>query len=62
MENSKQEVIQNSNNNKAQTQLHVLTLEQPPAFCLCLQELDVTVNNDIKVTTILDTGSQIVVI
>jgi len=47
---------------KVQTQLHTLASEQPPAFCLPLQELDVTINNDIKVTTILDTGSQIVVI
>src|SRR6267142_1151811 len=62
VENSKQEVIRNSNNNKAQTQLHALAPERPPTFCLPLQELDITVNNDIKVTTILDTGSQIVVI
>jgi len=62
VENSEQEVIQNSNDNKAQTQLHALTPEHPPAFCLPLQELNVTVNNDIKVTVILDTSSQIMVI
>ena len=35
---------------------------QPPAFCLPLQELDILVNGSIKVSAILDTGLQIVVI
>ena len=35
---------------------------QPPAFCLPLQELDVLINESIRVPAILDTGSQIVVI
>jgi hypothetical protein len=35
---------------------------QPPAFCLPLQELDILVNGSIKVPTILNTGSQIVII
>ena len=38
------------------------TSTQPPAFCLPLQELNVLVNGSIKVPTILDTGSQIIVI
>ena len=38
------------------------TNSQPPAFCLPLQELDVLVNSSIKVSIILDTGSQIAVI
>jgi hypothetical protein len=47
---------------KAQTHLHMLAPTRPLAFCLPLQELDVLVNNDIKVTAILNTGSQIIVI
>jgi hypothetical protein len=35
---------------------------QPPAFCLPLQELDVLVNESIKVPTILNTGLQIIII
>ena len=35
---------------------------QPPAFCLPLQELNVLVNGSIRVPTILNTGSQIIVI
>ena len=62
VENGEWEVTQGTNNNKVQTQLHVLAPECPPVFCLPLQELNVTVNDDIKVSTILDTGPQIIII
>ena len=41
---------------------HLLINDQPPAFCLPLQEIDVLVNSSIKIPAILDTGSQINVI
>jgi len=41
---------------------HLLTIIQPPTFCLPLQEVDVVINNSIHVPAILDTGSQITVI
>jgi len=72
VENAKQEVTFepahpsenpcSTNRDRAMMQLHVLTPEHNPAFCLPLQEFDVTINNDIKVMAIFDTGSQIIVI
>ena len=72
VENEEQEVIKptlvspeaswETGNIRVQTQLHSITTDHHPAFCLPLQELEVTVNEDIKVTAILDTGSQIIVI
>ena len=41
---------------------HPLTNNQPPTFCLLLQEIDVLVNGSTKIPAILDTGSQINVI
>ena len=42
---------------------HTLSInDQEPDFCLPLQELDVLVNGSVKVSTILNTGSQIVII
>jgi len=62
VENNKPEVNRGAADKKVQMQLHMLASEQPPAFCLPLQELDVTVNDDIKVTVILNTSLQIVII
>jgi len=41
---------------------HLLINNQPPTFCLPLQEIDVLVNGSVKIPAILDTGSQINVI
>jgi len=41
---------------------HLLINDQPPAFCLPLQEIDVLVNGSVKIPAILDTGSQINII
>jgi len=41
---------------------HPLANDQPPAFCLPLQEIDVLVNGSTKIPAILDTGSQINII
>ena len=42
---------------------HALSInDQEPDFCLPLQELDVLVNSSIKVSAVLDTGLQIVII
>jgi len=43
-------------------ELHSLINNQPPAFCLLLQEIDILVNGSIKIPAILDTGLQINVI
>ena len=40
----------------------LVTINQPPTFCLPLQELDILVNSSIKVLAILDTGLQIIII
>ena len=41
---------------------HPLANDQPPAFCLPLQEINVLINSSTKIPTILDTSSQINVI
>jgi len=41
---------------------YLLINDQPPAFCLPLQEIDILVNSSVKIPAILDTGSQINVI
>ena len=51
-----------TDNAKVQTHLQMLAPERPLAFCLPLQELDILVNGDLKVSAIYDTGSQIIVI
>lgn len=42
--------------------LQTIAPGQPPSYCLPLQELNILVHSNIKVPTIFDTSSQIVVI